>query len=59
MSNPASPENLSDAELEEFLAAVDEGIADMEAGRTVPWEEVRRWLLSWGTESRLPPPKCR
>lgn len=59
MSNPASPENLSDAELEEFLAAVDEGIADMEAGRTVPWEEVRRWLLSWGTENRLPPPKCR
>jgi hypothetical protein len=41
-----------------YLAAVDEGLADAEAKRTVPFEKVRRWLLSWGTDQELPPPKC-
>jgi predicted transcriptional regulator len=40
-----------------LLAAVDEGLADEEAGRTVPYEKVRRWLLSWGSKKELPPPK--
>jgi predicted transcriptional regulator len=42
----------------EFLAHVDEGIADAKAGRVVPYEKVRRWLLSWGSGKELPPPKC-
>jgi predicted transcriptional regulator len=42
----------------EFLAAVDEGIADAKAVRVVPYEKVRRWLLSWGSDKELPPPKC-
>jgi predicted transcriptional regulator len=42
-----------------FLAAVEEGLADAEYGRTVPYEKVRRWLLSWGTDKELPSPKCR
>ena len=46
------------ADKQAFVRAVEEGIADAEAGRTVPWEEVRRWLLSWGTENELPPPEC-
>jgi predicted transcriptional regulator len=41
----------------EYLAAVDEGLADAKAGRVVPYEKVRRWLLSWGTDNELPPPK--
>jgi predicted transcriptional regulator len=41
----------------DFLAAVDEGLADAKAGRVVPYEKVRRWLLSWGTDNELPPPK--
>ena len=41
-----------------FMAAVDVGVDDASAGRTVPYEEVRRWLLSWGTENELPPPEC-
>ncbi|HEV2651842.1 MAG TPA: hypothetical protein VGU69_11325 [Rhizomicrobium sp.] len=45
-------------EMEAFLAAVDEGIADGKAGRTVPYELVRKWLLSWGTDKELPPPEC-
>jgi predicted transcriptional regulator len=39
--NPAS---IFDDEDEETLSAIDEGIRDAEAGRTVPMEEVRRLL---------------
>lgn len=56
MSNPAHP--LPEDDTEAFQAAVREGIADAEAGRTIPHEDVRRWLLSWGTEKELPPPEC-
>jgi predicted transcriptional regulator len=42
----------------DYLAAADEGLADAKAGRIVPYEKVRRWLLSWGSEKELPPPKC-
>ena len=41
-----------------YLAAVDEGLADADAKRVVPFEKVRRWLLSWGSDEELPPPKC-
>lgn len=41
----------------DFEKAVREGIADADAGRTVPYEKIRRWLLSWGTDKELPPPK--
>jgi predicted transcriptional regulator len=39
-----------------FRTAVKEGIAQADAGQTIPYEDVRRWLLSWGTENELPPP---
>jgi predicted transcriptional regulator len=42
----------------EYLEAVDEGLADAKAGRTVSYEKIRRWLLSWGSDKELPPPKC-
>lgn len=41
-----------------FLEGVDEGLADASAGRVTPYEKVRRWLLSWGSDKELPPPKC-
>jgi predicted transcriptional regulator len=41
-----------------LIAAVREGIEAADAGRTVPYEAVRHWLLSWGTEAELPPPPC-
>jgi predicted transcriptional regulator len=41
----------------EFLRAVREGLADADAGRTVPFEKIKRWLLSWGTDHELPPPE--
>jgi predicted transcriptional regulator len=41
------PEPIPDDEDQEALAAIDEGIHDAEAGRTVPAEEVRRLLPQW------------
>ena len=40
-----------------FVAAVQEGIDAANAGRTNPYEDVRRWVLSWGTANELQPPQ--
>ena len=40
-----------------FAAAAQEGIEAADAGRTLPYEDVRRWMLSWGTPEELPPPR--
>lgn len=45
-----------DEETANFLAAVQDGIADADAGRTVPYSAVREWLLSWGTKHEKPVP---
>jgi predicted transcriptional regulator len=45
------PAPIDAEEDEETLAAIDEGIRDAEAGRTVPAEEVRRLLPEWITAS--------
>jgi len=39
--------------------AVEEGLNPLDAGRSLPYEKTRRWLLSWGTDKELPPPACR
>jgi predicted transcriptional regulator len=41
-----------------FRQAVADGVASLDAGRSLPYEDARRWLLSWGTEDELPPPEC-
>jgi predicted transcriptional regulator len=41
------PVPVLDDEDEETLAAIDEGVRDAEAGRTVPSEEVRKLLPKW------------
>ena len=46
-----NPPPILDEEDEETLAAIDEGIGDAEAGRTVPIEQVRDLLPQWITES--------
>jgi predicted transcriptional regulator len=56
MSNPSPTDD--DADTTAFIEAVKQGLASAEAGRTVPYEAVRKWLLSWGTEGELPPPEC-
>lgn len=46
-----SPAPVLDEEDKETLAAIDEGIQDAKAGRTVPAEEVRQLLPKWTTSS--------
>ena len=46
-----APAPVDEVEDEETLAAIDEGIRDAEAGRTVPMEEVRGLLPKWITAS--------
>lgn len=58
MSDPVRALQTDDEDTAAFVAAVEEGIAAADAGHTVPYEAVRRWLLSWGTENELPPPSC-
>jgi predicted transcriptional regulator len=42
-----------------YVEAVEAAQAEVDAGKTVPYEKVRRWLLSWGTKKELPPPRCK
>ena len=61
MSTPAPIEIVThdDPETAAKRTAIREGIAAADAGRLIPHEEMRRWLLSWGTENELPPPECK
>ena len=42
----------------ELIASVRAGEASLDAGRSVPYDQVRAWLLSWGAEEELPKPQC-
>ena len=44
-------------EAAEFEKAVEQGIASLDKGRGISYGKIRRWLLSWGMENELPPPK--
>jgi len=46
-----NPLPILDEEDEKTLAAIDEGVRDAKAGRTVPAEEVRKRLPKWITDS--------
>jgi predicted transcriptional regulator len=46
-----NPTPAIDDEDEETLAAIDEGMRDLEAGRTLPEEEIRQLLPKWTTAS--------
>jgi predicted transcriptional regulator len=54
MTKPAQ----TDPEIAAKRAAILKGIASADAGKVIPYEDVRRWLLSWGTKDDLPPPEC-
>ena len=40
------------------LEQVKAGIEDADAGRLIPFEKVKAWMESWGTQKELPPPEC-
>ncbi|WP_397399870.1 antitoxin [Phenylobacterium sp.] len=50
------PNLFEDVDHEAEAAADAEGLADIEAGRVVPHDEVARWLDTWGTPDEAPPP---
>jgi predicted transcriptional regulator len=55
--NPQDPVfTESPTETATLAVAVEEARADIRAGRVIPYEQVRRWLLSWGTDHEAPPP---
>ena len=54
----ATPIPQSDnAETTAFVDAVQNSIRDADEGRKRPYSEVRRWLLSWGTDNEKPTPQ--
>lgn len=54
----AEPSIFDDSDDAAEAAADAEGLADLEAGRTVSHEKMKAWLLSWGTPDETPPPKA-
>ncbi|MCA1936339.1 MAG: antitoxin [Asticcacaulis sp.] len=53
-----APKSHPSEDQSECLSAVKAGLRSLEAGQSVPYEKVRRWLLSWGTPSELSKPEC-
>ena len=58
MLRAMKPEPATLDEIDDVEAAADaEGLADLDAGRVVSGEAVKRWLRSWGTANLLPTPR--
>lgn len=43
---------------ERMLAEVRQGDRQVRAGHYIKHDDMKAWLLSWGTDHELPPPKC-
>jgi RHH-type transcriptional regulator, rel operon repressor / antitoxin RelB len=46
------------ADQERLLAEVRQADRQVRNGHYVRHEDMKAWLLSWGTDRELPPPKC-
>ena len=46
------------ADQERMLAEVRQGARQVKSGHYIRHEDMKAWLLSWGTDHELPPPKC-
>ena len=46
------------ADQERMLAEIREADREVKSGHYVKHEDMRAWLLSWGTDRELPPPRC-
>jgi predicted transcriptional regulator len=46
------------ADQERMLAEFRQSDRQVKSGHYVAHEEMKAWLLSWGTDRELPPPKC-
>src|SRR5271165_5478852 len=46
------------ADQERLLAEIRQADRQIKSGHYVRHEDMKAWLLSWGTDRELPPPKC-
>jgi len=46
------------ADQEMLLAEIRQADGQMTSGHFIKHEDMKAWLLSWGTDRELPPPKC-
>ncbi len=46
------------ADQERLMAEIRQAERQVKSGHYVRHEDMKAWLLSWGTERELPPPRC-
>jgi predicted transcriptional regulator len=46
------------ADQERLLGEIRQADRQVKSGHYVSHEDMKAWLLSWGTEGEVPPPKC-
>jgi len=46
------------ADQERLLAEIRQATRQVNSGHYIKHEDMKAWLLSWGTDQELPPPKC-
>jgi RHH-type transcriptional regulator, rel operon repressor / antitoxin RelB len=46
------------ADQERMMAEIRQADRQVKRGHYVTHEDMKAWLLSWGTDRELPPPKC-
>src|SRR5580704_4486021 len=46
------------ADQERMLAEIRQADRQVKSGHYIRNEDMKAWLLSWGTDHELPPPKC-
>lgn len=46
------------ADQERMLAEIRTADRQVKSGHYIKHEDMKAWLLSWGTDRELPPPKC-
>jgi RHH-type transcriptional regulator, rel operon repressor / antitoxin RelB len=46
------------ADQERLLAEVRQADRQVNSGHYINHQDMKAWLLSWGTDRELPPPKC-
>ena len=46
------------ADQERMLAQIRQADRQVKSGHYIKSEDMKAWLLSWGTDRELPPPRC-
>lgn len=46
------------ADQEKMLAEIRQADRQVSSGHYITHQDMKAWLLSWGTDHELPPPKC-